>query len=216
MLRAAEVAVENCIYARQIGLATIRVGMMTARDDSENQLRDLMIGYQQGEADAVERLVTVLSPRLYRFLSSPQNSREENEDLLQECWMRIHRSRQTYRASEPLLPWVFAIARHSRLDAYRRRRRRTRRELLVSEPPEVPRWDTDAGRHDAGDLSALVEQLPDEQREVILMLKVSGMSVAEVARATQSTSGAVKQKAHRAYKKLREWLGSDRSRRNEL
>jgi RNA polymerase sigma-70 factor (ECF subfamily) len=189
---------------------------MTARDDEENLLRDLMIRYQSGDADAVEQLVTVLSPRLHGFLRSPHNSREENEDLLQECWMRIHRSRQTYRASEPLLPWVFAIARHSRLDAYRRRRRRGRREVLVSEPPDVPRWDVGGARHDAGDLSTLVEKLPEEQRDVILMLKVSGMSVAEVARATQSTSGAVKQKAHRAYKKLREWLASDRSRRNEL
>jgi RNA polymerase sigma-70 factor (ECF subfamily) len=210
VLQAAETVVEHRVYERQIGLATIRVGTMTARDDEENQLRDLMIRYQQGDADAVERLVTALSPRLYRFLGSPQSSREENEDLLQECWMRIHRSRQTYRASEPLLPWVFAIARHSRLDAYRRRRRRASREILVSEPPDIPRWDAEAGPHDAGDLSALVEQLPEEQREVILMLKVSGMSVAEVARATQSTTGAVKQKAHRAYKKLRKWLGSDR------
>jgi RNA polymerase sigma-70 factor (ECF subfamily) len=212
----AETVVEDCSYTRQVGLAAIRVETMTARDDEENQLRDLMIRYQQGDTDAIEGLVTVLSPRLYRFLGSPQNSREENEDLLQECWMRIHRSRQTYRPSEPLLPWVFAIARHSRLDAYRRHRRRAQRETLVSEPPEVAHWEADAGRHDSGDLSALVEQLPNEQREVILMLKVSGMSVAEVARATQSTSGAVKQKAHRAYKKLREWLRTDRTKRNEL
>ena len=45
--------------------------------------------------------------------------------------------------------------------------------------------------------------LPDSQREVLTMLKVLGLTVEEVARATGSTTGAVKQKAHRAYEKLR-------------
>jgi RNA polymerase sigma-70 factor (ECF subfamily) len=52
----------------------------------------------------------------------------------------------------------------------------------------------------------LLETLPESQREVILMLKVSGMSLEEVARATSSTVGSIKQKAHRAYAKLRKLL----------
>jgi RNA polymerase sigma-70 factor (ECF subfamily) len=50
----------------------------------------------------------------------------------------------------------------------------------------------------------LLETLPDSQREVIVMLKLSDMSLEEVARATSSTVGAIKQKAHRAYARLRE------------
>jgi len=56
----------------------------------------------------------------------------------------------------------------------------------------------------------LLAKLPDGQREVIMMLKVSGMSLSEVARATSSTPGAVKQKAHRAYTALRRALDKDR------
>jgi RNA polymerase sigma-70 factor (ECF subfamily) len=52
----------------------------------------------------------------------------------------------------------------------------------------------------------MLRDLPESQREVILMLKVSGMSIEEVARATASTIGSVKQKAHRAYEKLRRVL----------
>jgi RNA polymerase sigma-70 factor (ECF subfamily) len=52
----------------------------------------------------------------------------------------------------------------------------------------------------------LLAPLPESQREVILMLKVAGMSLEEVARATSSTVGSVKQKAHRAYERLRERL----------
>jgi RNA polymerase sigma-70 factor (ECF subfamily) len=50
----------------------------------------------------------------------------------------------------------------------------------------------------------LLQTLPDSQREVILMLQVSDMSLEEVARAMSSTVGAIKQKAHRAYARLRE------------
>jgi RNA polymerase sigma-70 factor (ECF subfamily) len=113
-----------------------------------------MIRYQQGDGEAVEELVAWLSPRLHRFLSSPQNSRVETEGLLQDCWIRIHRSRQTYRASEPLLPWLFAVARHSRLDANRRRRRR---EGLVSEAPDIAQRDQMAEPRGTDDISLLVE-----------------------------------------------------------
>jgi RNA polymerase sigma-70 factor (ECF subfamily) len=48
--------------------------------------------------------------------------------------------------------------------------------------------------------------LPESQQEVVKMLKVAGLSLEETARATGSTVGSVKQKAHRAYRRLRELL----------
>jgi RNA polymerase sigma-70 factor (ECF subfamily) len=58
------------------------------------------------------------------------------------------------------------------------------------------------------DLDVLLASLPESQREVVMMLKISGLSLEEVARATSSSVGSVKQKAHRAYDKLRELLTS--------
>ena len=52
----------------------------------------------------------------------------------------------------------------------------------------------------------LVVVLPESQREVVTMLKVDGLSLEEIARVTSSTTGAVKQKAHRAYDRLRRHL----------
>jgi len=56
------------------------------------------------------------------------------------------------------------------------------------------------------DLESLLGALPESQREVIVMLKVSEMTLEQVARATSSSVGSVKQKAHRAYQKLRQVL----------
>jgi len=176
----------------------------------EAELPGLMARYQRGEAAAIEELVRRLSPPLLRFFSFSQVSMSEAEDLLQDCWLRIHRSRQTYRASEPVLPWIFAIARHTRLDGHRRRQRRMFREVLVADPPENPSNVPETGGDGSDDLMDVLGQLPESQREVILMLKVSGMSLEEVARATASSVGAIKQKAHRAYAKLRALLAKER------
>jgi RNA polymerase sigma-70 factor, ECF subfamily len=174
-------------------------------NESEDQLRDLMVRYQQGDPAAVETLVTNLSPALLRFCSGPGMSRTDAEDVLQDCWLRIHRARHTYLPSEPLLPWIFAIARHTRLDAYRRRRRLESREVLVAGTLEL----AGAAPAPGSGIMELVDRLPDSQREVIVMLKVVGMSLEEVARATSSTAGAIKQKAHRAYAALRSMLVSE-------
>jgi RNA polymerase sigma-70 factor (ECF subfamily) len=71
-------------------------------------------------------------------------------------------------------------------------------EAISKEVATVPRESDHADG-----LNALLAPLSESQREVIEMLKVAGMSLEEVARATSSSVGSVKQKAHRAYKKLR-------------
>lgn len=116
----------------------------------ESELPGLMVRYQQGDEKAVETLVRSLSPRLLRFFCA-SGAAPDAEDLIQECWIRIHRSRHTYRSSEPVLPWIFAIARYTQLDSYRRRRRRESREILVSELPKRP--CASRGRPDAENMS---------------------------------------------------------------
>ena len=169
-----------------------------------------MIRYQRADADALEALVGRISPALLRYFGGSNFGRNEAEDLLQECWIRIHRSRHTYRSSEPVMPWIYAIARHTRLDAYRKRRRLEAREVLVASVPEAVYRTEPEGVREEEDFASLVASLPEAQREVLVMLKVSGMSLEEVAQATSSTVGAVKQKAHRAYTTLRRALQKDR------
>ena len=131
-------------------------------------------------------------------------SREQADDLLQETWLRIHRVRHTYRRGEPVLPWIYAIARRARVDGYRRARRITLHETTMESLPERPA--PVEARNQAPAFDTLVAALPDAQREVVTMLKVGGLTLEEVARATSSTVGSVKQKAHRAYQRLRKLL----------
>ena len=171
---------------------------------------ELMRRYQEADSAATSELVHSISPMLLRFLAGPLQTRAHADDMLQECWMRIHKARHTYRPGAPVLPWVFAIARYTRVDAYRKRSQIDRREYQ-SEDLEAVAPATVAGpdESDGRDLWKLVGTLPRSQQEVVKMLKVTGMSLEEVARATGGTVGSVKQKAHRAYSKLRELLEAE-------
>jgi RNA polymerase sigma-70 factor, ECF subfamily len=167
-------------------------------------LQTLMTRYQQGDFAAATVLIDRLSPQLYRFFSVQPTSRGDADDLLQETWLRIHCIRHTYRPGEPVLPWLYAIARHIRIDHFRKKTRAASREQHLEEIPDVASERSRTG--DDPDLRAMLAPLPESQREVIEMMKIAGMSLEEVARATSSSVGSVKQKVHRAYAKLREHL----------
>ncbi len=164
-----------------------------------------MSRYQSGDHDAARLLIERVTPLLHRYFLIHAADRRYADDLVQETWMRVHKARHTHRRGEPVLPWIFAIARHTSLDAYRKTRRIEVHERQVDSLPERPPWNPGSASN-SPDLDVMLGSLPKTQREVIVMLKILGMTIEEVARATSSSAGSVKQKAFRAYKKLREVL----------
>ena len=163
--------------------------------------------YQEGEASAAASLIDRLSPQVFHFFLAQTRERSSAEDLLQDFWLRVHKARRTYRAGEPLLPWIYGIARRTQVDGYRRRSRIAKHEYQSEQLPETAAQQrTEAAPHDIG---RALQKLPASQRETILMLKVGGLSLEEVARATGTSVGAVKQKAHRGYEALRKLFGGE-------
>lgn len=180
-------------------------------------LERLMLEYQQADRKSAEALMEALIPVLSRFFMTTADGRQACDDLVQETLLRIHRARHSYRASSPVLPWVFAIARHVRVDQYRRKQRRAVREEAV-EPGvlEAHPAPSDSKAGDLPEFETLMGYLPESQQQVVTMLKVLGMSVEEVARATSSSVGSVKQKAHRAYDRLRAVLQNPGNSQKEV
>jgi RNA polymerase sigma-70 factor, ECF subfamily len=172
-------------------------------------LEQLMVRYQQADEIAARSLIEQLSPQLYRFFAAQLGNPDDASDMLQDAWLRIHRVRHTYRPGEPLLPWIYAIARCVRVDSYRKRRRIAKREILVEVLPEPAMAAEEAP--DLPPFHQLIAELPASQREVLTMLKVNGLTLEEIARATSSSVGSVKQKAHRAYERLRGLIQSPRA-----
>ena len=137
-------------------------------------------------------------------------------DLVQETFLRVHRARDRYRSGAPVGPWVITIARRLSIDALRRQgrsRERVTREGELPEPreapaeadPPTPQWLVDEVR-------AAIEALPESQRVVVSMHKLDGRPLAEVAEILGINEGAVRVRAHRGYKRLREALAGIFSR----
>jgi RNA polymerase sigma-70 factor, ECF subfamily len=165
----------------------------------------LMARLQQGDADACEELFDDIGPSLTRFLRRRLADPQEREDVYQEVFMAIFEARHTYELERPFEPWVFAIARNIAADYSRRRWRRAHWEELVADPPERP---ADTSNPAAPELSAVLAELPPDQREAFSMVKLDGLSV-EVAAARAGVSvGALKVRAHRAYKSLKRLIAA--------
>ena len=174
--------------------------------------RELMQRYQDGDASAFRELYALVSPRLLGYLTKMARSRALADDLLQQTFLQVHRARAAYvRGADPI-PWMYAIAHRTFIDETRRGKRAavpSGDDLpdVVAPPPDEP-VDPELAR---AALDALAE-LPEQQREAVVLVKLDGKSVAEAAEIAGTTVGAMKVRAHRGYEALRKLLGGKRKK----
>ncbi|MDF1565046.1 MAG: RNA polymerase sigma factor [Deltaproteobacteria bacterium] len=187
---------------------------MSEADQRDVQAAEHMRRYQGGERGAFEALVALLGPALHRFFLHGFPDPGLADDLYQETWMKVHAARHTHRPGEPVLPWIYGIARHVSADARRRHARHRRRveasaavvHTLGPEGGTARPADAEARTESAQLLSRALAELPPQQREALILLKIEGLSVAEAARAAGVSEGALKVRAHRAYARVRAFV----------
>jgi RNA polymerase sigma-70 factor (ECF subfamily) len=178
---------------------------MKSGDPSEESCRRarLMADAQRGDADAYGELLNELGPMVMRFVRRHVRDADDAQDLYQEVFMSVHRARHTYDPARPLEPWLFAIARRVVSDHKRRRLARQAHEVLVEVLPER---SIEADGHLKPRLEQALRGLSFGQREAVELLRLDGLPTAAAARVAGTTVGALKVRAHRAYKVLRELL----------
>ena len=170
---------------------------------SEQGSRDravLMARVQDGDRECFRALLDDIAPMLTNFLRRRIADRGELEDVYQETLMAFFQARHTYDPSRPFEPWIFAIARNIAADHARRYWTRATFEKLTETTPEG------AGHGDTrfeSRLSDAMAGLPDQQREAFSMLKLEGLSIEQAAQRAGTSVGALRVRAHRAYKALK-------------
>src|SRR3954453_22952175 len=137
----------------------------------EDELRHLMAGYLAGHIEAFDALYAALAGRIRRYLLSLCRDAAVADDLLQETFMRLHRSRRTYEPGRPVVPWVFAIARHVFLMHRRAAARRLRvHDALAEEMRRSNRTGDAVAVLAEGDaLRRALLGVPAAQRQALLM-----------------------------------------------
>ncbi len=187
--------------------AELKAEGLRGRAPGALELSAWMIAYQAGEMSAFERLYHRLAPKVRKYLISLTLSVPRAEDLLQETFLQIHRSRHTYAAPRPVEPWAFGVARHVYLMDCRAWARRRRLEVESDEElPDLPVPSASEGSEDRAVLRRAVAGLPAERREPLLLHHVWGFSFQEIAGMLGIREGAAKVRAHRARKQLQALL----------
>jgi RNA polymerase sigma-70 factor (ECF subfamily) len=174
-----------------------------------------MNAWVQGDERAFELLFERLAPVLFGFFARSFGRGPLAEDLVQTTFLKLHRARDTYRQDASVRPWVFTIAARVRLDHLRKRKgfelahsEEDLASLEQSAPDPTPDPADEALARSDRDafIRAAIEKLPESQRVVVLLHRYEGLTLAEIASTLDTTEGAVKLRAHRAYTTLRKLL----------
>lgn len=185
----------------------------------------LMDRYIDGDPQAFTKMHAILGPRLRGFLIRLVRDETAVDDLVQLTLLKAHlaRGRFALQGGDPdgaVQGWYFAICRNVAMDHLRNRYRGKNRIAnqpsdgsdpmvdLADTEPNVEELGQAAEREDAiiDRVRAAIDRLPAGQREVVVLHKLRGMSMAEIAERLAVREGAVRVRAHRAYKTLARML----------
>jgi len=167
--------------------------MNSSTDESE--LVTLMVAYQNGDLGAFERLYALLADEVRRYFAKRHRDGAVANDLLQDMFLEMHRSRRTYTPPLAVRPWIFGIARN----VSARSRRATQFHpisvdaLVGGESPSAESLDVEHA----------LATLPSSTREPWLMHHLLGFSFDSIAARLGITVMAAKLRSSRATRALR-------------
>lgn len=146
-------------------------------------------------------------PALRRYAFALLRNRQEADDLVHDCLVRALDRLHTRRAEPDLRPWLFAIMHNLFISGARRARVRAGTEPLDGQHESMLGQHPDQEDHLRWqELTRAVDELPEEQRTVLLLVAVEDQSYADVARILDVPIGTVMSRLSRARERLRRRL----------
>ena len=155
------------------------------------------------ETQDLTRLWTQTADKVRAYMFCGCRNWPDADDLAQECFLRAMRGWNSFNGTGSRAAWLFGVARNTRIDWLRLKRRRQERVA----PPDraAPSADTVVSRSDQAEtIWTAANALPAEQSDVLHLRFAAGLSYAEIADATAVPIGTVRSRLHRALKVIRE------------
>jgi RNA polymerase sigma-70 factor (ECF subfamily) len=171
-----------------------------------NDFEAVLAAAQRGEEPAVAVLFRDLQPKLQRYLEARES--RAADDLAGEVWLAVAQGIHRFEGGEEeFRAWAFSIARR-RIADYRRTavRRATEPHPIADLDAADPRDPESVVLADLSAASAaafVVDQLPEDQAEVVLLRVVGGLTVDQVAAMLDIRPGTIRVMQHRALQRLR-------------
>jgi RNA polymerase sigma-70 factor, ECF subfamily len=198
------------------GIAEMAAGQMLYESLSD---AEVMLRVGSDDHAAYEYLVTKFHRPMIAFMYRMCRSQALAEELAQEVFLRVYRSRKTYAAEAKFTTWLYRIATNLAVNNARDNKvERSGRVVSLDEPdeetgttPEVadPALNVEQQLLRRERLAAIKKQvmaLPEKQRAAVLMHKYQGLDYREIADVLKLSESATKSLLFRAYEALRERL----------
>jgi RNA polymerase sigma-70 factor (ECF subfamily) len=165
-----------------------------------------------------DEFIRLYQQRIYRLMLAQTSDPDLAEELTQDSFVRAFQKQKTFRGECHVFTWLARIAINLSRDHYRNRRFALWRRLVrfdrtkednqrahtVPDPASTPEEHL-LRRERLDRVAACIGQLSPPQREALLLNAIEGMSIDEIAHATNRRPGTVKSHLHRAMTKLRRW-----------
>ena len=152
------------------------------------------------------RLIEAELPGLRRYARALVGGRGDADDLVHDCVERALSRWLLWRQDRALRPWLFSIMHNLFVSARRRETRRGPSVELDEAAPYTARPPEQTAALLLGELAVGLRELPDEQREVVLLVGLEGFSYAEAAKIVGAPVGTVMSRLSRGRVRLRERL----------
>ncbi|MBS0521436.1 MAG: sigma-70 family RNA polymerase sigma factor [Proteobacteria bacterium] len=157
-----------------------------------------------GDDEAYRRLLLFVAAWLRRVvgrgLAAAGRPQADGEDIVQETLLAMHLKRETWNPTQPLQPWLRAIARHKLVDHLRRRGFTD--HVDIDDHADTLAAPAAAEEGTASDARQMLATLPERQRTIVEAISIEGRSAREVGVALGLSEGAVRVTLHRALKAL--------------
>ena len=188
-------------------------------DYSQMSDAEIMLELRDGNMDAFDVLLSKYRKPIVHFMFRMVHNQAVAEELAQEVFLRVYRSRETYRAEARFSTWLYRIATNLGVNHARdTRHERTASTVYLDEPdsetgstPDVadstPSAEANMLRRER--MSAIREfvmALPERQRNAVLMHKYEGLDYKQIGEVLKLSESATKSLLFRAYQTLREKL----------
>jgi RNA polymerase sigma-70 factor, ECF subfamily len=181
----------------------------SARRDAElNRLAGLA---SDGDQQALEILLGRIRPMVVQYcrarIGLGMLGTQSAEDIAQDTLFAVVGALERWRPEKRVMAFVYGIASNKVVDAYRAAGRdRSVPTDVVPDEPDLDHGPEQAVLHGGlvAELRELLDQLPEQHREILVLRVALGLTAVETATAIGSTSGAVRVTQHRALAKLRE------------
>lgn len=169
---------------------------------------------QAGDDDAFADLYACLYPAVRRFVVRMLGERDSVEDIVQMTFIALHRNLARVDPPETLRAYVYRIARNRCIDELRQQSRydsiddEEMAQVRVAFPAQQPQQPEDAVHWLLVRLEVMtaIDQLPELQREALILFAEEGLSLQEIALATGAHVGTVKSRIYHARQSLRRAL----------